>query len=340
MKNLKAKWTLALVPALGLMLDLGLPSASAAGDFALGQVPVEVNTAHATFRLLARTSSTREVWVDETAGLVVSDIVSGFYSQAEAEKLCADKSYDPSHPFTPASLAMDARGYLTDLSWRLPTGFPLGQQDDYVVLEADGFRNVVPRGSEDLRFWTTSTPTAGTIDTHGNPTDPTVYVFTAADGKFHVTKRQFSGSVRCVAYLPGREPLNGNLKLIENRMLNRGKVDEIHLAKAEASIVPVLSQRVRVEAGYFSESAPDQFMPCDFDGIGALQVELKAGETWKQSFVCRHTGLSATMGDRLWNFVVRATDANQHLVFFRRMNGGVAGWTVTPTPGGGWVIGD
>lgn len=97
------------------------------------------------FRLVKRTQPRKgkEVWQDTKSELLVSDVLDGLHTHYQAEKLCADES------------SLEARGYLSNISWRLPSGNPKNRDDDYVTLESNGFREAVPR-MRDRWFWSSS----------------------------------------------------------------------------------------------------------------------------------------------------------------------------------------
>lgn len=97
------------------------------------------------FRLVKRTMARKgkEVWQDTKSDLLISDVLDGLHTHYQAEKLCAHDS------------SLEARGYLSNVSWRLPAGNPKNKDDDYVTLESNGFREVVPR-MRDRWFWSSS----------------------------------------------------------------------------------------------------------------------------------------------------------------------------------------
>jgi hypothetical protein len=77
-------------------------------------------TRQATFELFRKTASGKMVWKELGSGYLISDILDGSpnLTQPEAERLCSDPS------------SLEARGYLSAVSWRLPTGYPLIQTSE------------------------------------------------------------------------------------------------------------------------------------------------------------------------------------------------------------------
>jgi hypothetical protein len=105
---------------------------------------VKTKSGPVTWRVEAVVAGSRtfRVFQDLKSGLYVSDDL-GKHSQDSAvkQKLCESPDY------------AGHRGNLTRVSWRVPTGYPAslngkkglpGRDSDFVALEADGIREVIP----------------------------------------------------------------------------------------------------------------------------------------------------------------------------------------------------
>ncbi|MBY0518194.1 MAG: DUF1566 domain-containing protein [Bacteriovoracaceae bacterium] len=111
------------------------------------------NAGEGTWKLVARSSSAKEIWLDETTGMIWSDVVSS------SSNWCQASGNDES-PFAPATIDCNVVGAgdskcsgasilgipASEISWRLPT------RGDLLQADLNGSRFVLPR--TDAVIWT------------------------------------------------------------------------------------------------------------------------------------------------------------------------------------------
>jgi hypothetical protein len=125
------------------------------------------------WKLVTRAESgNKEVWRDESTGLLWSDNLDTVYSKPHASDVCT------------SSKSLSARGNLTEPTWSLPSRL------QYLIAENHGVREILPNIARRF-FWTSSFETDYG---YGG------WVFLSSDARFYYYPLYEAFYVRCVGH--------------------------------------------------------------------------------------------------------------------------------------------